>query len=67
MNTTTDKEGNILSYEEEAYMKITTNELNSNSKNKITKLIDQTKNLTSLKPEKYKSKLNNISKNKTIF
>ena len=60
MNTTTDKEGNILSYEEEAYMKITTDELNSNSKNKITKLIDQTKNLTSLKPEQYKSKLNEI-------
>ena len=38
MNTTTDKEGRILHYEEEAYMKIETDELNSYTKIKTTNL-----------------------------
>ena len=60
MNTTTDKEGNILTYEEEANMFIETDELNTYSKNKITKLIDKTKEIDSLNPEVYKSTLDQL-------
>ena len=59
MNTTTDKEGNILLYEEEAYMNIETDELNSYTKNKVTKLVDKT-NETNLDPIKYNSTLNQL-------
>ena len=60
MNTTTDKEGNILTYEEEANMFIEIDELNTYSKNKITKLEDKTKEIESLNPEVYKSTLNQL-------
>ena len=60
MNTTSDKEGNILHYEEVAYMNIETDELNSYTKNKITKLVDLTNETKSYEPEKYKTALNQL-------
>ena len=60
MNTTSDKEGNILHYEEVAYMNIETDELNSYTKNKITKLVDLTNETKSFEPEKYKTSLNQL-------
>ena len=59
MNTTIDKEGNILKYEEEAYMSIETDESNSFTKNKVTKLVDKT-NETDLDSQKYNSTLNQL-------
>ena len=60
MNTTTDKEGRILHYEEEAYMKIETDELNSYKKLKITNLVDITNETLLLNPNKYNSSLNEL-------
>ena len=60
MNTTTDKEGRILSYEEEAYMNIETDELNSYTKIKITKLVDITNETSLLDAKKYNSSLNEL-------
>ena len=53
MNTTTDKEGRILHYEEQAYMFIETDKLNSYTILKNTKLIDITNETELLDPNKY--------------
>jgi len=57
MNTTTDKEGNILKYEEEANMFIETDENNNYSKKKFTKLIDLTNETKSLDSQQYNNTL----------
>ena len=60
MNTTTDREGNILNYEEEANVFLEKDESNFYSKKKNTKLTDITNETKSLNPEVYKSKLNKL-------
>lgn len=58
MNTTTDLENNILTYDEEAIMNITLDDNNTYNKNKITKLIDESNKTENLNPEIYEEKLN---------
>ena len=60
MNTTTDMEGRILHYEEVAYMNIQTDELNSYTKIKTTKLVDITDEISLLDSNKYNSSLNEL-------
>ena len=57
MNTTTDLEGNILTYDEIALTNIRHDDNNSYVKNKITNLKDETENLTNIDKEAYKEAL----------
>ena len=57
-NLTTDLEGNVLSYNELCYSKITKNENNIYIKNKETKLLDVTNNYNNVNTDKYKENLN---------
>ena len=60
MNTTKDKNGNLIAYEELAFSNITTNEDNYYIKSKITSLSDKTKFVNELNPVKYNKTLNQI-------
>ena len=60
MNTTKDKNGNLIAYNELAFSNITTNEDNYYIKNKITSLSDKTKFIEDLNPIKYNMNLNQI-------
>ena len=60
MNTTKDKNGNIIDYEELAFSNITTNEDNYYIKNKMTSLSYKTKFIKELNPIKYNKTLNEI-------
>ena len=60
MNTTKDKNGNLIAYNELAFSNITTNEDNYYIKNKITSLSDKTKFIEDLNPIKYNKNLNEI-------
>ena len=60
MNTTKDKNGNLIAYDELAFSNITTNEDNYYIKNKITSLSDKTKFITELNPIKYNKTLSQI-------
>ena len=60
MNTTTDLEGHLLSYDELAITNITTDENNSFLKTKLTNLIDISEKIDNLEPAKYKDKLDKI-------
>ena len=60
MNTTTDLEGNLLSYDELAITNITTDEKNSFFKIKLTKLIDISDKNPNLEPKKYKNSLDKL-------
>ena len=60
MNTTTDLENNILTYDEEAIMNITLDADNSYIKTKITNLKDISNKVENLNPQIYEEKLNII-------
>ena len=60
MNTTSDSNGNILSYDEVAFTNITDDENNYYIKNKITKLIDQTEKLDKIEPSLFEQGLNKL-------
>ena len=60
MNTTTDKEGRILYYEEEADMNIEKDELNNYKKNKRKKIFFKTNKIISLAPQKFNSTINKL-------
>ena len=60
MNTTKDKNGNLIAYDELAFSNITTNEDNYYIKKKITSLSDKTKLTNDLDPIKYQKNLNKI-------
>ena len=60
MNTTKDKNGNLISYDELAFSNITTNEDNYYIKKKITSLTDKTKFINNLNPIIYNKNLNEI-------
>ena len=60
MNTTTDLENNILTYDEEAIMNITLDADNSYLKTKITNLKDISNKVENLNPQIYEEKLNII-------
>ena len=60
MNTTKDKNGNLVAYEEVAFSNITTNEDNFYIKNKITSLSDKTSYINELNPTNYNKTLNEI-------
>ena len=60
MNTTKDKNGNLIAYSELAFSNITTNEDNYYIKNKITSLSDKTKFIKDLNPNQYSKNLNKI-------
>ena len=57
MNTTTDAEGNLLTYDEIAFIEVKNDELNSYKKNKLTNLIDITDEIGSFNKLEYKQKL----------
>ena len=57
MNTTIDDEGNLISYDEIAFIEVKNDELNSYKKNKLTNLIDITSQTESLNKTEFKSKL----------
>ena len=60
MNTTLDKEGNLLSYNERAFTFINYDENNSYTKDKITNLIDVSENIKKKDIENYEKSLNDI-------
>ena len=60
MNTTKDKNGNLIAYDELAFSNITTNEDNYYIKNKITSLSDKTIFIKELNPNKYNKTLYKI-------
>ena len=60
MNTTTDLDGNLLSYDELAITNIITDENNSYIKNKVTHLIDISNTISGLDPAKYKNALDSL-------
>ena len=60
MNTTIDSEFNLLEYEEIAIMEVENDDKNSYKKTKITKLVDETNNVTSFNYEKYEENLNKL-------
>ena len=60
MNTTLDKEGNLISYDEQAITIINYDEKNSYTKNKITNLIDVSQNIKKRDIENYEKSLNNL-------
>ena len=60
MNTTKDKNGNLIAYDELAFSNITTNEDNYYIKNKITSLSDKTEFIKELNPNKYNRTLYKI-------
>lgn len=60
MNTTSDLNGNILSYDEVAFTNITEDEKNYYIKNKITKLIDETEKSDKIKPSLFEQGLNKL-------
>ena len=60
MNTTTDLENNILTYDEEAIMNITLDADNSYLKTKITNLKDISNKVENFNPQVYEQKLNII-------
>ena len=60
MNTTLDKEGNLLSYNERAFTFINYDENNSYTKDKITNLIDVSENIKKKDIENYEKSLNGI-------
>ena len=67
MNTTTDLEGNILTYEEIAFTDIHHDENNTYTKNKITSLKDETENLSNIDKEAYKEALEILIEKLTPF
>ena len=60
MNTTTDSNGNVISYDEIAFTNITHDENNFYIKNKITYLKDQSEKLTNIDKEAYKEALERL-------
>ena len=60
MNTTLDKEGNLLNYTEQAITIINYDDKNSYIKNKITNLIDASENIKKSYIENYENSLNNL-------
>ena len=60
MNTTLDKEGNLLSYDEQAFTLINYDGNNSYTKNKITNLIDVSENIKKKYLDNYEKSLNNL-------
>ena len=60
LNTTKDSDGNLLEYKEIAFTNITSDNDNYYLKNKYTYLLDKTKYLTELNPEKYNETLNKL-------
>lgn len=60
MNTTTDLEGNLLSYDEFAVTNITTDENNYYIRKKLTNLIDETDKTENLDVIKYKKSLDKL-------
>ena len=66
MNTTTDLENNILTYDEEAIMNITLDADNSYLKTKITNLKDISNKVENLNPQIYEEKLNTTYYNSKI-
>ena len=58
MNTTTDKSGNVLFYDEIAYTNITHDENNFYIKNKITNLKDESEKLAGIDKDAYSEALN---------
>ena len=60
MNTTSDLNGNILSYDEVAFTNITEDEKNYYIKNKITKLIDVTDKSDKIEPSLFEQGLNKL-------
>ena len=60
MNTTKDKNGNLIAYNEFAFSNITTNEDNYYIKKKTTNLLDKTEFLKELNPNKFNETLNKI-------
>ena len=62
MNTTLDKEGNLLSYNERAFTLINYDEKNSYTKDKITNLIDNSENIKKKDIKNYEKSLNNFLK-----
>ena len=60
MNTTTDLEGNLLSYDEFAVTNITTDENNYYIRKKLTNLIDETDKTDNLDVIKYKKSLDKL-------
>ena len=60
MNITTDKDGNLLSYDEVAVTNIVYDEKNSFTKNKISHLVDHSEKITKEDADKYKNSLEKL-------
>ena len=60
MNTTLDKNGNLLTYDEQAITIINYDENNSFLKNKVTSLVDVSENVDDNEIKKYESSLNKL-------
>ena len=60
MNTTSDEEGNLIKYGEQAITIINDGDNNSYKKNKIINLVDISKDITKIEIENYEKSLNNI-------
>ena len=60
MNTTLDKNNNLINYDEQAYTFIRYDELNSFKKNKITKLVDNSQNIKQADIDNFEKSLNNL-------
>ena len=60
MNTTLDQEGNLLSYDEEAITIVNYDDKNSYVKNKVTKLVDISKDITKTDINNYENSLDNL-------
>ena len=60
MNITIDSQLNLLEYEEVATMVVIKDENNAYEKNKFTKLIDETSQMSSFNPEEFEKSLNKL-------
>ena len=60
MNTTLDKNNNLINYDEQAYTFIRYDELNSFKKNKITKLVDDSQKIKQADIDNFEKSLNNL-------
>jgi hypothetical protein len=60
MNITIDSQSNLLEYEEVATMVVIKDENNAYEKNKFTKLIDETSQMSSFNPEEFEKSLNKL-------
>ena len=60
MNITTDMEGNLLAYDEEAITNIVYDEKNTYTKNKITNLVDHSESITKEDAEIYRKNLDKL-------